>query len=56
MNESYGAYGYICKDCQTNNTGESIDKIRDNVNTKKTAELLAKIHRIKTGHNPEVTG
>lgn len=50
---------FICRGCQTqtdNKTGETydVDKVRDGLNSKGTAETLKRIHRIKTGHNPEV--
>lgn len=54
---------YICRGCQTEEVSvagsgmESVptDKVRDGINNKQTAELLAKIHRIQnSGHDPEV--
>lgn len=51
-------YGYVCENCQstTNDEGDTvhIDKERRQLNTEGTAETLAKIHEIKTGHSPEV--
>lgn len=58
MSESEGAHGYICEGCQTETDGEggtySVDKERNGVSSRETAETLARIHAIKTGHNPEV--
>lgn len=51
-------YGYVCENCQTTTDNEGnvqqVDKIRRGLNTEGTAETLARIHRIKTGHRPEV--
>jgi len=58
--ESESSWGYRCEGCQTetNNNGVTrrVDKVRENLNTRETAETLAKIHRLKTGHSPEVFG
>ena len=55
-----GKYKYVCEGCYTveNQDGEKIDKdkIRDGISDRETAETLAKIHKIKTGHDPNVRG
>lgn len=56
-----GNYRYVCHGCQTETnptTGEKTpkDKIRDGLNSRGTAETLARIHAIKTGHTPVVQG
>jgi hypothetical protein len=52
--------GYRCENCYTeeNMDGEKIDKdkVRHVKTGRGTAETLAKIHAIKTGHNPTVFG
>lgn len=51
---------YVCPGCQTvvnRETGEtrSVDKVRDGVNTRDTAEVLASIHStLNNGHDPQV--
>lgn len=51
---------YLCRDCQTETdptTGETyrVDKVREPISTRATAETLASIHRtLNGGHDPEV--
>lgn len=45
---------YICRGCQTDGDGDPVDKVHDDIETEATAETLARIHRVKTGHDPEV--
>lgn len=47
-------YKYLCRGCQTDADGKPVTKVRDGINDEATAETLAKIHAIKTGHSPEV--
>lgn len=52
------AWGYVCEGCQTREARDGstvpVDKRRGGLNTEGTAETLATIHRVKTGHDPEV--
>ena len=54
-----GQWGYICRGCQTTTDSDGnrvpVDKQRNNL-SRESAETLAKIHEIKTGHKPEIIG
>lgn len=52
---SSGDYELFCGDCDESVTDEGDPKPKRNrLNHERDAEVLANIHRIKTGHDPQV--
>lgn len=51
--EQQTGHGYRCENCFTDDEGKKQDKIRDGVNSYDAAKVLARIHAVKTGHDPE---
>ena len=56
--DSESNWGYVCVACTTiedsNGNTHNADKVRDGLNSRSSAETLAQIHRVKTGHEPTV--
>lgn len=54
---SKGSFKLVCEECgHRNHNGKLVDIKEREVNSQSNAELLATIHRVKTGHDPEVVG